>query len=73
MSLLKYGGIALACLVIGALSSLMLFLCSTWLLESVPSVQRTALAALSLCGSGVTALMEMVRPPSAARANSHPS
>jgi hypothetical protein len=56
---LKYGGMAVAGAVIVALSSLMLFVCSTWLLMSSPLVQTMALAALSMCGSGFAALMEL--------------
>ena len=58
MRVLKYGGIAIACAAIVVLSSLTLFLCSIWLLRSAPLVHTMALTALSLCGSGVTALME---------------
>jgi len=58
MRVLKYGGIAIACTAIVVLSSLTLFLCSAWLLRSAPLVHTMALSALSLCGSGVTALME---------------
>lgn len=54
---LKHGGIAVACGVIVVLSFLMLFLCSAWLLWSVPVAQMLALTALSACGSGVAALM----------------
>ena len=54
----KYGGIAIACTAIVVLSSLTLFLCSAWLLRSAPLVHTMALTALSLCGSGVAALME---------------
>lgn len=67
MRLLKYGGIAVAYAAIAALSSLMLFLCSTWLLMSTPLAQSMALAALSMCGSGFIALMEISRPFAAAR------
>jgi hypothetical protein len=56
---LKYDGMAVTCAVIVALSSLVLFLCGTWLLRSAPLVQKMALSALSLCGSGITALMEL--------------
>jgi uncharacterized membrane protein YfcA len=56
MRVLKFGRIEVACAVIVALASLVLFLCGAWLLESAPSVQRTALAALSLCASGIVAL-----------------
>jgi len=58
MRVLKYGGMAIACTAIAALSSFTLFLCSTWLLRSAPLVHTMALTALSLCGSGVSALME---------------
>jgi hypothetical protein len=54
----KYGVIGVACV---ALSSLVLFTCSTWLLRSAPFVQAMALAALSLCGSGVVALIPLHR------------
>jgi hypothetical protein len=37
----------------------MLFLCSTWLVMSAPLVQTMALTALSMCGSGFAALMEL--------------
>jgi hypothetical protein len=58
MRILKYGGMEVACAVIVVLASLTVFLCGAWLLESAPFVQRAALAALSLCGSGVAALVE---------------
>jgi hypothetical protein len=59
MRVLKYGGMAVAGALIVALSSLMLFLCSTWLAMSAPLVQTMALTALSVCGSGFAALMEL--------------
>ena len=62
MKLLKYGGIAVASAAIVALSSLMLFLCSTWLLMSTPFAQSMALCALSMCGSGFIALMAISGP-----------
>jgi hypothetical protein len=65
--LLKYGGIAVACAAIAVLSSLLLFLCSTWLLMSTPFAQSMALCALSMCGSGFIAFMEISRPLPAAR------
>jgi hypothetical protein len=67
MRLLKFGAIAVACAAIAVLSSLALFLCSTWLLMSTPVAQSMALGALSMCGSGFIALMEVSRPFSAAR------
>jgi hypothetical protein len=59
MRVLKYDRIAVTCALIVALSSLALFLCGTWLSHSAPLVQKMALTALSLCGSGITALMEL--------------
>ena len=59
MRLLKYFGIAVASAAIAMLSSLMLFLCSTGLVMSAPLVQTMALTALSMCGSGFAALMEL--------------
>ena len=61
MRLLKYFGIAVASAAIAMLSSLVLFLCSTWLLMSTPLAQSMALGALSMCGSGFIALMEISR------------
>jgi hypothetical protein len=58
MRVLKCGGIAVACAAIVVLSSFTLSLCSAWLLRSVPLAHTVALTALSLCGSGVSALME---------------
>jgi hypothetical protein len=58
MRVSKYDRIAVACAVM-ALSSLALFLCGTWLSHSAPLAQKMALTALSLCGSGITALMEL--------------
>jgi hypothetical protein len=60
MMLLKYGGMAAACVAIAALSTLMLFLCSTWLSMSTPLAQSIALGALSMCGSGFIALIRTV-------------
>jgi hypothetical protein len=57
---LKYGGIAIACGVIAVLSSLLLFLWSTWFVDAPPA-RTMALTALSLCGSGVAALIEFPR------------
>ena len=65
--LLTYCGITVACATIVVLSSLMLFLCSTWLLMSTPLARSIALGVLSMCGSGFTVFMETSRPPSAAR------
>jgi len=67
MRLLKCDGIAVACAAIALLSSLMLFLCSTWLLMSTPLAQSIALVVLSMCGSGFIACMEISKPSSAAR------
>jgi hypothetical protein len=67
MRLLKYCGITVACAAIAVLSSLMLFLCSTWLLMSTPLARAIALGVLSMCGSGFTVFMETSRPLSAAR------
>jgi hypothetical protein len=61
MRLLKCDGIAVACAAIALLSSLMLFLCSTWLLMSTPLAQSIALGVLSMCGSGLIACMEISR------------
>jgi hypothetical protein len=63
MRVLKYGGIAIACAAIVVLTSFTLFLCSTWMLGSAPLVHTMVLTALSLCGSGVTALMEFSDRP----------
>jgi hypothetical protein len=54
---LKYGGIAVACGVIAVLSSLILFFCSTWFVD-MPLARTMALTALSLCGSGLAALID---------------
>jgi hypothetical protein len=71
MSVLKYGRIALAGALIVVLSSLTQFVCSTWLLMSEPLIQTMVLTALSMCGSGFAALMELSdRHRQAARANS---
>ena len=59
MRVLKHGGMAVACAVSVALSSLMLFLCSAWLLSSASLVQSLALTAMSVLGSGVVALVEL--------------
>jgi hypothetical protein len=68
MRLLKYDGIAVACAAIALLSSLMLFLCSTWLLMmGTPLARSIALGVLSMCGSGFIACMEISRTSSAAR------
>jgi len=56
IGVLKYGGIAVACGMIAALSSLILFLCSTWFVDM--PLRTIVLTALSLCGSGVAALIE---------------
>ena len=58
MKALRHGGTAVACALSVALSSLMLFLCSAWLLSSASLVQSLALTAMSVLGSGVIALME---------------
>jgi hypothetical protein len=62
MKVLKYGGIAVACCVIAALSSLIPFLCSAWFVDArlAPTM---ALTALSLCGSGIAALLEFKNDP----------
>jgi hypothetical protein len=57
---LKYGGIAIACGAIAVLSSLLLFLCNTGFVDA-PFARTMALTALSLCGSGVAALIEYPR------------
>jgi hypothetical protein len=59
MRVLKYDRMAVSCALTVALSSLALFLCGTWLLQSAPLAQKMALTALSLCGSAITALMEL--------------
>ena len=55
---LSYGEKGFCCAAIVVLSSLVPVLCRTWLLSSAPLVQTMALTALSVCGSGVIALME---------------
>jgi len=57
MKALRHGGTAVACALSVALSSLMLFLCSAWLLSTSP-VQSLALTAMSVLGSGAIALVE---------------
>jgi hypothetical protein len=54
MTVLKHAAVAVPCAVSVAISSLMLFLCSAWLLSSA----SLALAAMSALGSGLIALME---------------
>jgi hypothetical protein len=66
MKALKQGGMAVACAASVVLSSLTLFLCSAWLLSSVSLVQSLTLTAMSVCGSGVVALIEF-RSSSTAR------
>jgi hypothetical protein len=57
-SLLKYVEIAVACAMSIVLPSFTLCFCSARLLHSAPLVQLLGLTALSVCGSGVIALME---------------
>jgi hypothetical protein len=59
MRVFKYGGIAVARVLVAVLSSLVLFLCSTWLLMSEPLERVMALTALSMCGSGFAALIPL--------------
>jgi hypothetical protein len=59
MRVLKYGGIAVAGALIVVLVSLTQFVFSTWLLMSPPLVHTVVLTALSMCGSGFAALMEL--------------
>ena len=47
MKLLKYCEITVACAAIAVLSSLTLFLCSTWLLMSTPLARSIALGVLA--------------------------
>jgi hypothetical protein len=58
--LLKYDGRAFGCAAVVVLSSLMPFLCGIWVLSRAPLVQTIALTALSVCASGVIALMEPI-------------
>lgn len=62
MKVVKYRGVAVAGALIVVLSSLTQFVCSTWLSMSAPLVQTMVLTALSMCGSGFAALMELSAP-----------
>jgi hypothetical protein len=58
MRVLMCGAIVVACATSVVLLSFALFLSGAWLLNSAPPVQTLALTGLSVCGSGVIALME---------------
>ena len=62
MRVLKHAAVAVACAASVAISSLVLFLCSAWLLGNA----SLTLAALSALGTGLIALMEF-RSSSSAR------
>jgi hypothetical protein len=69
MKVLKHNGMAVA-FAATALSFLTLLLCSAWFLNSTSLAQSLALTAMSVCGSGVIALMEFRAPaPVRCRAN----
>jgi hypothetical protein len=62
MKVEKLGGMAVAGALIVVLASVTQFVCSTWLSMSAPLVQTMVLTALSMCGSGFAALMEVSAP-----------
>jgi hypothetical protein len=73
IKVLKHSAITVACAASVALSSLMLFLCSAWLLNSASLVQSLALIGMSALGSGLIALMEFRSPSRALRRAQRPS
>ena len=58
MRVLNYAAVGVACAASVAISSLVLFLCSAWLLSSA----SLALTAMSALGSGLIAIMEFKSP-----------